>query len=167
VLIGFTGVVIALRPSAESFTLPALIALTGSVTYALVMITTRALRATNDIMLMTTYFIGAVAFGLVTMPFGWVTPGVHDLLYLAGVGLSNIVAQFCVIRSLKLASASVVVPYQYTLIVWSVVFGWLMFAELPDAYTVVGAAIIVAAGLYIFWREQVKAREAVMPAEMP
>ena len=166
VLIGFAGVVIALRPSAESFTLPALIALTGSVTYALVMITTRALRATNDIMLMTTYFIGAVAFGLVTMPLGWVTPGVYDLLYLAGVGFSNIVAQFCVIRSLKFASASVVVPYQYTLIVWSVVFGWLMFAELPDAYTVVGAAIIVIAGLYIFWREQVKARATAAPAQI-
>ena len=111
-------------------------------------------------MLMTTYFIGAVAFGLATVPFGWVTPTAYDLLCLAGVGFANIVAQFCVIRSLKLASASVVVPYQYTLIVWSVVFGWLMFAELPDAYTIVGAAIIVAAGLYIFWREQVTAREA-------
>ena len=168
VLIGFTGVVIALRPSSSSFTLPALIALCGSVTYALVMITTRMLRQTNDVMLMTAYFIGAVAFGLATVPFGWVTPTGYDLLFLAGVGVSNIVAQFCVIRSLKLASASVVVPYQYTLIVWSIVFGWLMFAELPDIYTVAGAAIIVAAGLYIFWRERVAARkEPVAPAELP
>ena len=166
VLIGFCGVVIALRPSSSSFTLPALIALAGSMTYALVMITTRMLRQTNDVMLMTTYFVGAIAFGLATVPFGWVTPDAYDLLFLAGVGFANIVAQFCVIRSLKLASASVVVPYQYTLIVWSVVFGWLMFAELPDAYTIVGAAIIIAAGLYIFWREQVKAREAVAPAQM-
>src|SRR4051794_27189833 len=168
VLIGFTGVVIALRPSSSSITLPALIALAGSVTYALVMITTRMLRQTNDVTLMTTYFIGAVAFGLVTVPFGWVTPTAYDVLCLAGVGFANIVAQFCMIRSLKLASASVVVPYQYTLIVWSVVFGWLMFAELPDIYTVAGAAIIVAAGLYIFWREQVAAGKVpVAPAEMP
>jgi drug/metabolite transporter (DMT)-like permease len=166
VLIGFTGVVIALRPSASSFTLPALIALAGSVTYALVMITTRMLRQTNDVMLMTTYFIGAVAFGLATAPFGWVTPTAFDVLCLAGVGFANIAAQFCVIRSLKLASASVVVPYQYTLIVWSVVFGWLMFAELPDTYTLAGAAIIVAAGLFIFRREQVRAREAVAPAQI-
>jgi drug/metabolite transporter (DMT)-like permease len=134
--------------------------------YALVLITTRALRATNDVVLMTTYFIGAVAFGIVTVPFGWVTPTTYDLLFLAGIGISNIVAQFSVIRSLKLASASVVVPYQYTLIVWSVVFGWLIFAELPDIYTVVGAAIIVAAGLYIFWREQARARAAVAPAQI-
>jgi drug/metabolite transporter (DMT)-like permease len=160
VLVGFIGVVIALRPSSSSFTLPALIALAGSITYALVLITTRALRATNELVLMTTYFIGAVAFGLATLPFGWVTPSGYDLLCLACVGFANIVAQFCVIRSLKLASASVVVPYQYTLIVWSVVFGWLMFAELPDVYTLAGAAVIVAAGLYIFWRERLKARAA-------
>src|SRR3954462_474809 len=160
VWIGFTGVVIALRPSSSSFTLPALIALSGSITYALVLITTRALRQTNDIVLMTAYFLGAVAFGLVTVPFGWVTPTAYDVLFLAGVGFSNIVAQFCVIRALKLASASVVVPYQYTLIVWSVVFGWLMFAELPDAYTVVGAVIIVAARLHIFWGEASEGRGA-------
>jgi drug/metabolite transporter (DMT)-like permease len=167
VLIGFSGVIIALRPSSSSFTLPALIALAGSVTYALVMITTRMLRRTNDIMLMTTYFIGAVAFGVATTPFGWVRPAAFDVLCLAGVGFANIVAQFCVIRALKVASASVVVPYQYTLIVWSVVFGWLIFAELPDIYTFVGAMIIVAAGLYIFWRERVMAHEAVAPAEIP
>src|SRR3954467_3866128 len=167
VLIGFTGVVIALRPSSSSFTLPALIALSGSVIYALVMITTRALRETNDIMLITAYFLGAFAFGAATTPFGWVTPAGYDFLFFGGVAVANIVAQFCVIRSLKLASASVVVPYQYTLILWSVLFGWMMFSELPDAYTIGGAAIIVAAGLYIFWREQVAAKAPVTPAELP
>ena len=119
-------------------------------------------------MLMTTYFIGAVAFGARDRrrSAGSRRPPTTSCC-LAGVGFANIVAQFCVIRSLKLASASVVVPYQYTLIVWSVVFGWQMFGELPDAYTIVGAAIIVAAGLYIFWREQVTARRApAVPAEV-
>ena len=103
-----------------------------------------------------------------TAPFGWVAPGALDLLFFAGSRQSRSLAQFCVIRSLKLASASVVVPYQYTLIVWSVLFGWLMFGELPDAYTVVGAVIIVAAGLYIFWREQLAARKAIAtPADLP
>jgi len=62
----------------------------------------------------------------------------------------------------------VVVPYQYTLIIWSVVFGWQMFGELPDAYTIGGAVIIVAAGLYIFWRERTVARQTpAVPAELP
>ena len=160
VLIGFIGVVIALRPSSSSFTLPALIALTGSLFYALLMITTRALRETNDTMLMTTHFVGQFAFGAVTAPFGWVAPAAYDLLVIFALAGATIMAQFSVIRSLKLASASVVVPYQYTLILWSVLFGWQMFGELPDAYTIAGAAIIVAAGLYIFWRERATSRTA-------
>ena len=158
VLIGFTGVVIALRPSSASFTLPALIALGGSIFYALLMITTRALRETNDTVLIATQFVGAFVFGAATVPFGWVAPALYDVLFMGSLAVASTAALFCVIRSLKLASASVVVPYQYTLILWSVLFGWQMFGELPDAYTITGAAIIVAAGLYIFWREQAAAR---------
>jgi drug/metabolite transporter (DMT)-like permease len=164
VLIGFCGVVISLRPSVASFTWPALIALCGSLIYALLMIATRALRATDDTVLITTQVLGLLAFGAVTAPFGWVTPTPADLLLMGGLAITSIASLFCVIRSLKLADASVVVPYQYTLILWSVLFGWQMFGELPDAYTVVGAAIITAAGLYIFWREQAAAREAAPAA---
>src|SRR5215212_11672339 len=85
VLIGFAGVVIALRPSSSSFTLPAMIALSGSVIYALVMITTRALRESNEIMMIAAYFLGAFAFGLATLPLGWVPVAAYDLLFLGGV----------------------------------------------------------------------------------
>ncbi|MEA2872220.1 MAG: hypothetical protein QOH67_2196 [Hyphomicrobiales bacterium] len=168
VLIGFIGVVIALRPSAASVSLPALIALVGSVIYALLMITTRALRETNGTVLIATQFLGALVFGAATTPFGWIMPSTFDFLFIGSLGIASLFAQFCVIRSLKLASASVVVPYQYTLILWSVLFGWAMFGELPEAHTIAGAAIIVAAGLYIFWREQVAARTApAVPVELP
>jgi drug/metabolite transporter (DMT)-like permease len=53
-----------------------------------------------------------------------------------------------------LAPASVVVPYQYTMIVWAVIFGYVFFANVPNAQTLVGAAIIIGAGLFIFFREQ-------------
>jgi drug/metabolite transporter (DMT)-like permease len=155
VLIGFAGVVIALRPSPASLTLPALIALTGSGLYALLMIITRSLRDTEVTVLMTYQTLGILLLGAVAVPFAWVPPDLNDILVFLGVGVSSVVSQFCVVRALKLADASVVVPYQYTLIVWAVVFGWLMFGELPDVYTMTGAAIIVAAGLYIFWREKV------------
>ncbi len=167
VLIGFCGVVIALRPSAASFTLPALIALAGSMFYALLMIVTRTLRETDYTVLITTQFLGVLAFGLATAPFGWVAPGGYDLLLMAGLGVSSMLSLFCVVRSLKFASASVVVPYQYTLILWSVLFGWSLFGELPDAYTMVGATIIVAAGLYIFWREQTRAAPLTPGPETP
>ena len=77
------------------------------------------------------------------------------------------VAFLCVNRSLKLAPASVVVPYQYTMIVWAVALGWLVFGDVPDAFTLTGAAIIIAAGLYILWREQIVARREPTFAEPP
>ena len=154
VLVGFCGVVIALRPSAASVTLPALIALGGSMIYALLMITTRALRETDQTVLMTTQLLGILLFAAVMAPFGWVAPALPDLMLLAGIAVLQVVSLFCSVRSLQLADASVVAPYQYSLILWSVLFGWQVFNEVPDAYTMTGAAIIVAAGLYIFWRER-------------
>jgi len=70
-----------------------------------------------------------------------------------------VTALLCVNRSLKLAPASVVVPYQYSMIVWAVMFGIIVFGDVPQPATVVGAAIIIAAGLYIFVRERRLGRE--------
>jgi drug/metabolite transporter (DMT)-like permease len=60
----------------------------------------------------------------------------------------------CVNRSLKLAPASTVVPYQYTMIIWAVMFGYAVFGDVPSLPMALGAAIITAAGLYIFLRER-------------
>jgi drug/metabolite transporter (DMT)-like permease len=160
VLIGFCGVLIALRPSAASVTLPALIVLCGSVLYSLLLITTRMLRETNDAVLMLGQYLGAFAIGALTAPFGWTLPGAFDLAFMACLGAASVTSLFCMVRALKLASANVVVPYQYLVIFWSALFGWWAFGEVPDGYTIAGAAIIIATGLYIYARERVAARGA-------
>jgi drug/metabolite transporter (DMT)-like permease len=154
VLVGFVGVVLALRPSTASFTLPALIALTGSIFYALVMITTRMLRETPNRVLIVGQFVGTFLFGAAAAPFGWIMPPPRDLALLSLFGILTIVALACVNRSLKLAAASVVVPYQYTLIVWAIVLGYVVFGDVPDAFTLCGAGVIIFTGLYIFRREE-------------
>jgi drug/metabolite transporter (DMT)-like permease len=68
-----------------------------------------------------------------------------------------VAALLCVNRSLRLAPASVVVPYQYSMIIWAVLFGYLVFGDLPSIATLVGVAIIIGAGLYIFMQEQKEA----------
>jgi drug/metabolite transporter (DMT)-like permease len=164
VAVGFVGVVLALRPSAASFTLPALIALGGSICFAVLMITTRMLRHTPDMVLIAGQVGATLLFGTVFAPFGWVTPSLRDFLLLSVFGVLSIVALACVNRSLKLAPASVVVPYQYTMIVWAIVLGYLVFGDVPDLLTMAGAAIIIAAGLYIFWREQIRgSKESASP----
>jgi drug/metabolite transporter (DMT)-like permease len=103
--------------------------------------------------------VGAtLLFGTVFAPLRWVTPSLRDFLLLSLFGVVSIAALACVNRSLKLAPASVVVPYQYTMIVWAVGLGYVVFGDVPDLFTLAGAAIIIAAGLYIFWREQAQMR---------
>ncbi len=162
VLVGFGGVLIALRPSPASFTMPALIALGGSLFFALLMVTTRSLRTTADIVLTTGQIAGTLVFGAIIAPLGWVTPSPGDLALLALFGVISIVALFCINRALKLAPASVVAPFQYTMIVWGVALGYLVFGDVPDLPTLAGAAIIIAAGLFIFRREQAGRHEPVV-----
>ncbi|MCP8939142.1 DMT family transporter [Alsobacter sp. SYSU M60028] len=160
VLVGFAGVVIALQPSPSSFSLPSLVAVAGSFFFALLMITTRKLRRTNDVSLVTWQTVAALLFGAATAPVHWVTPTWRDLGLLALLGVVAAVAHMCVNRSLKLAPAAVVVPYQYTQIAWAVLLGFLIFGDIPGAPVFVGSAVIVAAGLYIFLHEQQLAKKS-------
>jgi drug/metabolite transporter (DMT)-like permease len=159
ILIGFCGVLIALRPSSQTVSWPALIALSGSLSFALLMLITRSLRATPDIVLVSSQFAGTFALGALMSPIGWVTPGLGSLGLFAAAGCISVSALLCVNRSLKLAPASVVVPYQYSMIVWAVMFGYFVFGDVPSIATILGAAIIIGSGLYIFLRERKLGRE--------
>jgi len=131
------------------------------------MIATRTLRGTADVVLTGGQIAGTLLFAAAAAPFGWIAPSWPDFCGLALLGVVAMIALFCVNRSLKLAPASVVVPYQYTLIVWAILFGYLVFGDVPDLPMLLGSVIIVAAGLYIFWREQVTARRDPVFAPPP
>jgi drug/metabolite transporter (DMT)-like permease len=159
ILIGFCGVLIALRPSTQTVSWPAMIALGGSLSFAFLMLITRSLRSTPDIVLTTTQFGGTFLLGALMSPIGWVTPTLGSLGLFAIAGVTSVAALLCINRSLKLAPASVVVPYQYSMIVWAVAFGYVVFGDVPEPATIIGAAIIIGAGIYIFLREQQLGRE--------
>ena len=154
ILIGFCGVVIALRPSAQAFSWPATIALAGSMAFSCSLLATRLLRATPDIVLASGQFASGLLFGLAIAPFGWVTPTWRGLSLFVAAGVISVCALLCVNRSLKLASASTVVPYQYTLILWAVMLGYLVFGDVPSSSMALGAIVIIGAGFYIFLRER-------------
>ena len=164
VLIGFCGVLIALKPSAQTVTWPAMIALAGCMAFAVLMLITRSLRATPDIVLASAQFAGTFMFGAVLAPLNWVTLSAGSLGFFIAAGCISVGALLCGNRSLKLAPASVVVPYQYSMIIWAVMFGYLVFGDVPSWATIAGAAIIIGAGFYIFLRERELGRgEAVSP----
>jgi drug/metabolite transporter (DMT)-like permease len=160
VAVGFVGVAIALQPTSAALGWPALLALAGSVLFSLLMVITRALRGTPNLTMVAWQFGAAMMVGLVWAPFQWVPFNSRDLILIGLVGVVSMAAMACVNRSLKLAPASVVVPYQYTMIVWAAIFGYLVFGDVPSGTVVAGATIIIAAGLYIFFREQQLAKAA-------
>ena len=165
VLIGFIGVLLAVRPSAATLTWPALIGLGGGVLYAFVILATRSLRNTPDAVLISGPLVGSMVFGITMLPLGWVTPRLVDVAAFIVVAIFFLIGALCSNRSLKVAPASVVVPFQYTMIVWGVLLGYFVFGEIPEPLTLVGAAIITGAGIYIFMREQAVARRAPAPME--
>jgi len=169
VLVGFAGVVVALQPAATHFGWPAGLALLGSIMYAIFLTVTRSLRGTPDIVMASWQMGSSLVLGLLATPLVFV-PFVRwfDVALLALLGVVSLGAILCVNRSLKIAPASAVVPFQYMLIVWAVLFGYVFFGDVPAPATLIGAAIIVAAGLFIFIREQKLSRpsEPEMPPEM-
>ena len=164
---GFVGVMIALNPTGASLSGASLIAIVGSLTFSILMICTRLVKGTPDIVLVTTQMVGALLFGAVTAPFAWVAMGWADLSLLLWLGVVATFAHFCINRSLKLAPASVVVPYQYTTIVWAIILGYIFFKDIPTVQMLVGAATIIAAGIYIFIREQTRAKQPPAVVEGP
>jgi drug/metabolite transporter (DMT)-like permease len=167
IAVGFSGVLIALQPSAQTISWPALIALGGSTSFAALMLVTRSLRDTPDTVLASTQFIGTLVFGGLIAPLGWVTPSFPHLGLFLLAACFSVGALLSVNRSLILAPASVVVPYQYSMIIWAVIFGYVVFGDVPAAHTLAGAAIIIGAGLYIFFRERNLARQEPVVVSPP
>ncbi len=159
VSVGFIGVLIAVRPTGDGMGWPALIAITGSLLFAGSNTLTRRLAGTDEVTLVSWQVLSALAFGLIVAPFQWVAPSLRDFLALGLLGIVSTIAHMGVNRSLSYAPAAVVIPYQYSLIVWAVLLGFLFFGDWPALHVFIGAGVIVAAGLYIFIREQIRARE--------
>ena len=153
--IGFGGVVLALHPSPDSISHGALIALVGSFTYACFMVATRKLAGTPGTVLMTWQLLAALTFGgVLVFSQGWVAPRPVDFVLMLFLGIGSLLGNLCVNHALRIAPASVVVPYQYTLILWGMLFGYVFFGEVVSPLTLAGAVVIIGAGMFIFLREQ-------------
>jgi len=151
---GFSGVLIALGPfgSGAGPGWAVLVALLGMACFAAMVVTGRQLRRTPDTTLVFWQICGALLAGLLIAPQAWVPPTLPDLALLSLLGVVAMLAHVCVNRALKLAPAAIVAPFQYTLLPWAVLLGWLFFGDLPRLAMLLGASVIVAAGLLIVFR---------------
>ncbi len=155
VLVGFAATIIIIRPGMGVLHPAALLVLGAASLFGLYQIMARFLSDTDDAATTLSYtaITGAVILTL-ALPFVWVWP--DSLLHaamLAGLGLWAAAAELAVIKAFEAAPGAVVAPFQYTMIVWATIYGFVLFADLPDAWTLAGAAILVATGLFSFFRE--------------
>ena len=158
VVLGFIGVLLALGAGLDTGWLPVLVAVFGVCVYTGYLLCTRALRGTPASVLAVYQMLGALVFGLIMLPFGWVTPSLADAALLMLLGVVATGAHLAVTKSLALAPAAVVVPWQYSMILWGILFGWIFFAEVPEPLMLVGVAVIVGAGLWLTKLEMQAAR---------
>lgn len=167
IIIGFIGVVIALEPSSQTLTPQAIISIFGSLAFAFMLLLGRMLRGTPDTTLVFWQITGAGLAGLVWIGFEWTPVTGGDLLLLGLLGIVAMLAHVLMNRALKLADAATVAPLQYTLLFWAILFGWMIFGDVPRMPMLIGSGFIVASGLFIFFREQQLKRQGriTQPAE--
>jgi drug/metabolite transporter (DMT)-like permease len=156
IAVGFVGVLVVTRPGAASFQPAALLSLSAALCYALYSLITRSLARTdsNETTLFYSNIVGALAL-LPVVPFVWTTPS--DPLVVALMVATGVIGSFghyLLIAAHRLAPAAVLSPFIYTEIVLVIALGFLVFGDLPNRYTLTGAAIVVASGLYILHRER-------------
>ena len=162
VAVGFIGVLVMVRPGADVLQLGALVALGAALSQSLAMIFIRQLSRSESANTIVFYFtlIGTVLSAL-TLPFAWRTPGLWDLGLLILAGLIGGMAQLFMTRAYSLAPASVIAPFTYAAIIWAVLFGWMLWGDVPGWHVTLGASVVVASGCYILHRETVRRRAAL------
>ena len=155
VIIGFGGALIIIRPGSDVMQWASLLPLAAACIYGLYQISTRVLSR-FDPPLTTLLYTVSVGLPVCTLllPWIWVWPDGQGWLLMAGVGLLGGLSHFTLIKAFSVAPAVVITPFSYSNMLWAISLGYLVFGEWPDHWTLIGAGIIAASGLYIFYREQ-------------
>ncbi len=164
VVIGFLGIMMIVRPGFQQMHWAYLLLLAVALMFALYAIMTRQLSRDEDPMVMLFYtgLVGALGASLAA-PFYWQTPSLQQWLLLLAIGAIGGASHLIIIYAFKRASASMLAPFQYPMIIWSVLYGYYIFDDVPDAWTIAGATIIISSGLYVWLRELRLARRSLEP----
>jgi drug/metabolite transporter (DMT)-like permease len=147
---------VALKPTATGFvSLAGLAALGSAVAWALVVVTLRLMAATETTASMVFWFLLLVAIGAGALAApGWVAIAAADWPWIAILGLSGWAGQHLVTEAFRLAPAATIAPFEYLSVVWGATIDWIVWQTLPGVRIAAGAAIVVAAGLYLLHRER-------------
>jgi drug/metabolite transporter (DMT)-like permease len=166
VVAGFAGVLVIAWPGADGMiSWAAALMVLSSLFFALSMTTVRWLaRTETDVAMLFYQNTGMMLAGVAGLPFVWQTPDVIELGVIAAMAVTLIIGQVFMIRAFRAAPVAVVAPFEYLELLWASLIGYVVWNEEPAAHVWVGAAIVVASGLYMTWREARARRNAPQSA---
>lgn len=155
VIVGFVGVLVVMRPGVEGFVdLNAVIPILAALGAAVAITSVRKLSQTDSTATLLVYqsvFVGALAG--IPMLWLWVTPDLSGWAFLLAMGVLATLGQWVGVKALRLGEVSLVSNMEYTKLIYAALLGYVLFSEIPDAYTVLGACIIIGSSIYILHRE--------------
>ncbi|MGA7808642.1 DMT family transporter [Bradyrhizobium sp.] len=154
---GLVGVLIILRPGTSAFHAAAFFPLVSALCWAFTLVMTRMMSGReHSVTTMTYSSLAGLGILSALVPFVWIAPSWHDIAFGLLVGIASTTGQWIVVLAFRYADASVLAPFSYTQLMWVSILGFLIFGEVPDHWTVVGAVFIVSSGLYTAHRERVR-----------
>lgn len=162
ILVGFVGVILIIRPGGEGFGIWSVLGV-GSVLSVVLrdMATRRFSREVSSVSISFYAAISVLVLGAVMIPFdGWQAPTPSELGGTTLAALALIAGYLTVVMAMRVGEVAVVAPFRYTSLLWAVALGFVVFGDLPDAWTLAGAALVIGSGVYAFYRERVLARRA-------
>ena len=150
VLLGFSGVLIIVRPDGGLFTPAAFLPLGLALCFSSYQIFTRLIAGREDSLksLFWVLLVGSLAMSL-ALPFSWIDPTPKGLFFFALIGVTSGIGHFSTIKALEFAPASLLAPFAYIQLLWVSILGVLVFGDFPDTLTLVGIAVVVAGGLLV------------------
>ena len=160
ILIGFIGALVILRPGIEGLEFGAILIVVSSLLWSLAVIDIKVLARSESTLTITAYVtVLMIPLTLVPALQVWQTPPAEMWGWLIFIGVIGTAGQFVVTEALKLADTTALMPFDFFKLIWAAVLGALLFGELPDVFTWIGAAIVFGSSFYIAWRETVLRRE--------
>ena len=150
VMLGFTGMLVVMRPGFTIFNWVSVLPLVTALLYAGIQISTRILGRTESALTTLLYSsAGGVIISTIGVAFFWVSPSLEQWLALGWMGFLGALGHYLMIKGYELAPASLLAPFDYTSLIWATILGFVLFGDLPDTWTVLGAIIIISSGLYL------------------
>ena len=154
VLVGFVGIIIISEPGLSSLNVYYVFPVIFVLGMSYVAISIRQLSSTEPVWLISLYCSAAITLaGLFTIPYGWLMPNLKDLILLSFIGIFGGVANLWLSQSYKFSEVSLVTPLKYLALVFAIIFGYLIWDEIPTIKTLVGATLVIVSSIIIFRRE--------------